>query len=230
MNDDAMEGLNTIVRVDAFDAKRLIDAGITVLDALPTSIWREERLPGARSMPLETFEPSSVADLDRTTDLLVYCFDQHCDLSARLSRRLAELGFTNVHDLIGGRAAWTALGLPTEGSVGDDRRISQYVRTPATVPAAGTIADLVAIDDEGFPTPVLTPDGVLLGAIHQTARALPPTTPVADAMVPAPGTIRPEKRIEEVVDQLRRDGLDHVFVTAVNGVLVGLAVADDLHV
>jgi hypothetical protein len=48
-------------------------------------------------------------------------------------------------------------------------------------------------------------------------------------MVPAPGTIRPELRIGETVEQLRRDRLDHVFVTAVNGALLGLAVTEELH-
>jgi len=160
----------------------------------------------------------------------VYCFDQHCDLSARLSRRLDELGFEAVHDLIGGRAAWTALGLPTEGTVGDNRRISQYVREIGTVGLHGTIKDLRALPQTRFPTPVVTDDAVVLGAVHPTARALPPSTRLADVMTPAPGTIRPEMRIEEVAAQLERDGLDHVFVTAVNGTLVGLAVLAELHV
>jgi len=112
------------------------------------------------------------------------------------------MGFKQVHDLIGGRAAWTALGLPTEGEIGDRHRISHHV-------AKG---------------------GVLLGAIDPAAGSLPPETPVERVMVPAPGTIRPEMRIEEVVEQLRSDGLDHVFVTAVNGVLEGLVVTDELHV
>ena len=41
-------------------------------------------------------------------------------------------------------------------------------------------------------------------------------------MIPAPGTIRPEKRVEDVVRQLYRDSLDHVFVTTVGGALLGI--------
>jgi rhodanese-related sulfurtransferase len=66
-------------RVDALEAKQLIADGITVLDALPEQTWRQERLPGARSMPLATFDPSKVEDVKRDEPLLVYCFDQHCD-------------------------------------------------------------------------------------------------------------------------------------------------------
>ena len=81
-----------------------------------------------------------------------------------------------------------------------------------------------------FPVPVTSSDGILLGAIHPSAAGLPSETPVERAMDPAPGTIRPELRIEDVTEQLRRDHLDHVFVTAVNGVLVGLVITDELHV
>jgi rhodanese-related sulfurtransferase len=64
-------------RVDALAAQRLIDDGMTVLDVLPASVYRQEHLPGARSVPLETFDPSQLADLDARQPVLVYCFDQH---------------------------------------------------------------------------------------------------------------------------------------------------------
>lgn len=219
-----------ITRVDALEAQELMAGGVTVLDALPEATWRREHLPTARSMPLETFEPEKVADLDPVEPVLVYCFDQHCDLSARLSRRLDELGFQQVHDLIGGRAAWTALGLATEGSVGDRRRISQYVDVVDTLPLDGSISDLHRLGEQRFPIPIVTEDGVLMGVVHPTAAALDADTPLADVMVPAPGTIRPELRIEEVTEQLHHDGLDHVFVTAVDGTLLGLVVTSELHV
>jgi hypothetical protein len=135
-----------------------------------------------------------------------------------------------VYDLIGGRAAWTALGLPTDGVVGDRRRIAHYVTPVDTVRVGRTVADLVALRPQRWPTPVVSDDGILVGAVHPTAAALPGSTPIERVMVPAPATIRPELRIDEVIDQLRRDGLDHIFVTAVDGVLGGLVLTDDLHV
>jgi Mg/Co/Ni transporter MgtE len=134
-----------------------------------------------------------------------------------------------VHELVGGRAAWTALGLPTDGAVGDRRRISHYVAEVPTLGVQSTIADLVALDEQRWPTPVVNDDGVLVGAVHPTASTLPSSTPIEGVMVPAPGTIRPELRIDEVLEQLKRDGLDHVFVTAVDGVLLGLVVTQELH-
>ena len=219
-----------IVRVDALEADQLIAGGTPTLDALPASVFEQEHLPGARSLPLETFEPEQVEWFDRTAGVLVYCFDQHCDLSARMAHRLADVGFDPVYDLIGGRAAWTALGLPTEGVIGDRRRISRHVIAVASIPITGTIADLVALGPQDYPVPVVNAEGVVLGAVYPTATTLPPDTRLRDVMVPAPGTIRPELRVDDVAAQLAKDGLDHVFVTTVSGVLVGLVITEQLHV
>ena len=218
------------VRVDAPEAHELVADGILVLDVLPSSIYEQEHLPGAASLPLETFQPDQVESWDRSTPLLVYCFDQHCDLSSRAGARLESLGFTAVHDLIGGRAAWTALGYPTEGSVGDRRRISDFVEAAAVVPIDATVGDVVALGPQEYPVPVVDDAHVVLGALDPAATGLPPTTPVVDVMIPAPGTIRPEKRVDDVVQQLADDGLDHVLVTAVDGSLIGRVVMDRLHV
>ena len=114
--------------------------------------------------------------------------------------------------------------------MGDRRRISQYVAKVPTLDVGSTVADLVALGEQRWPTPVVNDDGVLLGAIQPTASTLPPSTPIERVMMPAPGTIRPELRIDEVIERLDRDGLDHVFVTAVDGVLIGLVVTEELHV
>jgi hypothetical protein len=119
------------------------------------------------------------------------------------------------------------LGLPTEGSVGDRRRISHYVEPVVTVNADGVIGDVA---EWGGTVAVVNAGGVLLGALDGSAEALPMDTPVTRAMVPAPGTIRPELRIEEVAARLRDDSLEQIFVTAVNGVLLGLVHRDRLHV
>jgi rhodanese-related sulfurtransferase len=216
-------------RVDAVQARELIAGGIRLVDVLPARIFEQEHLPGADNLPLETFEPSQVSGWDRAAPVLVYCFDQHCDLSGRATARLESLGFGAVHDLIGGRAAWTALGYPTEGSVGDRRRIAQHVSRPASVPIGATVGELAA-EPDGYPVPVLDDRGVVVGAIDPVAARLPPDTPVADVMIPAPGTIRGEMRVDDVVQQLAKDGIDHVLVTAVDGSLIGRVVVDELHV
>ena len=99
-----------------------------------------------------------------------------------------------------------------------------------TVGPGATIADVRASGPLRFPVPVVSNDGVLIGTVDPAAAALPPDTPVERAMVPAPGTIRPELRVEEAAERLDRDGLDHVLVTAVDGTLVGIVVTAELHV
>ena len=140
----------------------------------------------------------------------------------------SSLGFEHVHDLIGGRAAWTALGLPTEGTAGDRHRISAYAAEVPTIDIDAMLADVVGLAEQRYPVPVVDRDGVLLGAVEPSAAAKPATTPVEDVMAPAPRTIRPEVRLDDAREQLCRDRLDHVFVTAVNGVLVGRIVAEFL--
>jgi Mg/Co/Ni transporter MgtE len=119
--------------------------------------------------------------------------------------------------------------MPTVGSVGDRRRIGHFVEPASTVAFVGTITDLPADADDVVV--VVSPAGVVAGALDaRTASSLPPTTPVVDSMDPAPGTIRPEKTIDEVAEQLRSDGLDHVVVTTISGVLLGIVHTERLHV
>ena len=135
-----------------------------------------------------------------------------------------------MYDLIGGRAAWTVLGLPTEGQIGDRRRISKYVLTAPSVGIDATIHDARLLDSAGLPVAVVSPSGVLLGALQPSAFTLAGETPVERVMISAPGTIRPDKRVEEVLEQVAHDGLDHVYVTTASGLLVGLVIPGQVHV
>jgi Mg/Co/Ni transporter MgtE len=92
-----------------------------------------------------------------------------------------------------------------------------------------TIADLPARERPSEPVAVVDKSGVLLGSLQPEADELPPDTPVERAMTPAPSTIRPELRVDAVAQRLRKDRLDHIFVTAVNGTLFGIVALDDLH-
>lgn len=150
------------------------------------------------------------------------------------------MGFRSVADLVGGRVAWTVLGLPTEGAVGDGRRVGRYVRAARTVDIGATIADVVAAlaagasDDgdgesehgDGEPIGVIGAGGVLLGVLDPLVTRLPAATFVEDIMVTAPGTIRPDVRLDDALQQLDDDHLAHTLVTTARGVLVGLLVRD----
>jgi CBS domain-containing protein len=140
------------------------------------------------------------------------------------------MGFSDVYLLEGGRAAWTVMGLPTEGQIGDSRRIRRFVDEVPVVAIDATVADVQRVGDIPYTVAVLGCDDVVVGALRPSVLALPPRTRVRDIMIPAPSTIRPDLRVEEVAQRLADDGLDHVLVTTVNGVLLGLVTAEGLHV
>jgi Mg/Co/Ni transporter MgtE len=96
-----------------------------------------------------------------------------------------------------------------------------------TVDLASSVGEIPA--GEG-PVAVIDDAGVLLGALAETAQSLPANTPVKRVMISAPGTIRPELRIDEVIERLRKDGLASSLVTTVRGVLLGIVYTDQLHV
>jgi len=138
------------------------------------------------------------------------------------------MGFVDVYMLDGGRAAWTVEGLPTEGRIGDARRIGQRAVDVPSVAVGATIGDVIAVGEIPYTVVVLGPDDVVVGALRPTVGSLPPQTRVRDVMIPAPSTIRPDLRVEEVARRFAKDGLDHVLVTTVSGVLVGLVTMEEL--
>lgn len=119
-------------------------------------------------------------------------------------------------------------GYPTEGLIGDQRRISARTHRAQSVALDATIADVVALGELEHPIAVLGPGDVLLGSLQPASRSLPPATPVDRVMIPAPGTIRPDIRIDDALRQMRNDHIDHVFVTTVGGELVGRVVTGDV--
>jgi rhodanese-related sulfurtransferase len=65
-------------RIDAVQAHSLVQRGVQLVDVLPRSIFDQEHLPGAISLPLETLDrDAAAAALDPRETTVVYCFDQH---------------------------------------------------------------------------------------------------------------------------------------------------------
>jgi rhodanese-related sulfurtransferase len=64
-------------RIDAPRARRMLRRHAQLADVLPASIYAQEHLPGARSLPLEELDRTAAEQFDRAKPLVVYCFDQH---------------------------------------------------------------------------------------------------------------------------------------------------------
>lgn len=64
-------------RIDVDHAMRLVARGAALVDVLPATIYAQEHLPGAVSLPLERFRAEQLDAIGRDRPIVAYCFDQH---------------------------------------------------------------------------------------------------------------------------------------------------------
>ncbi len=57
------------------DVQDLIDKGAQVVEVLPASEYEEDHLPGAVNMPLRYLETEAEERLDKSSPVVVYCWD-----------------------------------------------------------------------------------------------------------------------------------------------------------
>lgn len=55
--------------------RELLDDGAQLVEVLPEQEYVDEHLPGAINVPLKRLDPGSVAALDRSRAVVVYCWD-----------------------------------------------------------------------------------------------------------------------------------------------------------
>lgn len=63
----------TEIGLDELD--RLLDGGALLIEVLPPGEYDEEHLPNAINIPLRDLSAASVAHLDRSSPVVVYCWD-----------------------------------------------------------------------------------------------------------------------------------------------------------
>jgi rhodanese-related sulfurtransferase/CBS domain-containing protein len=212
-----------VTRVDTDELQRLLADGAALLEVLPLDQWSEERLPGARSIPLADLDEAAVADLDHDAPVVVYGFDSECDRSARAAARLESFGFTAVHDYAPGKVAWLAAGLPSEGLRRPEQRVGPIGTTDvALVPAGATVAEAAEVVGDRDLGIVVDDDLVVLGVLRPETFGLDPATPVADVVQPGPSTFRPSMTVRELVDYFRSSNENRALVTTHTGRFLGL--------
>lgn len=57
------------------EIRRMVNDGAQLVEVLPGAEYDDEHLPGARSIPLKSLGPDTVAGLDRANPVIVYCWD-----------------------------------------------------------------------------------------------------------------------------------------------------------
>lgn len=105
----------TIKEVDALTAKQWMDHGEAVIIDVRRERNRARRyIPGTVSVPLGTLDPAALPGKPGSRLVL------QCDVgvtSLAIARRLATMGVDRrLFNLTGGIQAWSAAGLPTDGT------------------------------------------------------------------------------------------------------------------
>ena len=140
--------------------------------------------------------------------------------------RLETLGFTDVYDFAVGRAAWAAAGLPLEGADAELLTTSDAAKKDVFTCTLGdalqgmsTAIDAAGQDD----CIVLNDDGVVMGRTRKSAlQAASSAASVDDVMEIGPTTVRPDERLDAVVERMRRRGVRSLVVATHQGKLIGL--------
>ncbi len=61
--------------IDRDQVKDLVGRGAQLVEVLPADEYKEDHLPGARSIPLRQINRESAAMLDSHRPVIVYCWD-----------------------------------------------------------------------------------------------------------------------------------------------------------
>ena len=99
--------------------KRHLDNGdsIVLVEALPAKSFNQAHLPGALQINHDEVAQKAPALLpDKGAKIVVYCANKECQNSTKAARALEEMGYTDVHEYVEGKADWQAAGLPTAGA------------------------------------------------------------------------------------------------------------------
>ena len=61
--------------IDRDQLQELVARGAQLVEVLPADEYKEDHLPGARSIPLRQLNPGTAAALDPEREVIVYCWD-----------------------------------------------------------------------------------------------------------------------------------------------------------
>jgi rhodanese-related sulfurtransferase len=107
------------------ELKSLLPSGCCLIDVREPVEHAEERIVGAKLIPLGQLEQRS-DEIDRKAPVVVMC--RSGKRGAEAMKKLHALGITNVRNLEGGILAWKGDGLPVGKSRGNSMPLMQQVQ------------------------------------------------------------------------------------------------------
>jgi rhodanese-related sulfurtransferase len=111
--------MSTVPTISRDEIAAKLDAGddFVIVEALGPMYFDDAHLPGARNLPHDRVDELAATVIPSTdTFVVVYCANTPCPNSLIASRRLIELGYTNVHEYVEGKEDCIEAGLPIEGA------------------------------------------------------------------------------------------------------------------
>jgi rhodanese-related sulfurtransferase len=93
------------------------EPAFTIMDVRDRPTYNQGHIMGAIPVPIDEMRETEVSslDIDKSRDIYVYGNDE--GQTALAAQSLRSAGFKNVSELLGGIAAWKAIGGTTEGII-----------------------------------------------------------------------------------------------------------------
>ena len=100
------------IKIDAVDAKNLIDQGALVVDVRDAGSFARGHIPGAVHLELNTqlTEKSLLNLIDKEDAVIFHCWGKYCPYSAWACAKAAAWGFANVYHFEDGLPGWRDAG------------------------------------------------------------------------------------------------------------------------
>ena len=143
--------------VNPAELRGMLDDGVelALVDVREELIFSQNHLLLARSVPLSRFELKFAQLVPRRSTRIVLCDDNN-GLAARAAAILSQNGYTQLHILAGGVAAWGAAGFELFSGVNvPSKAFGEYIEHVSSTPSIGATeleellrrgADLVVLD------------------------------------------------------------------------------------
>jgi len=97
--------------VDIKGAKRCIDGGAIVLDVRTEEEFKEGHIKGSTNIDFHSADfNEQVEKLDKSRSYVVYCVSG--GRSAKAEQVMLDMGFEDVHSMVGGITEWKNKGFP----------------------------------------------------------------------------------------------------------------------
>jgi rhodanese-related sulfurtransferase len=106
--------LNMNNNIDVKQAKMCIDGGVILVDVRTKEEYKNSHIEGG--VNIDILEPNfknQIEKLDRSKSYIICCASG--SRSAKATKIMIEMGFEDVHNMLGGMMDWEKAGLPVVG-------------------------------------------------------------------------------------------------------------------